>query len=61
MEWKQMFATILSPFAPHLTEELWHTVCEKSENEKSIYFTQWPKYDETLIIDETIKIAVQVM
>ena len=52
----KIFLQILSPFAPHLTEELWHRLGEK----KSINFSDWPKWDEKLLKDEEIKIAVQV-
>ena len=48
------FLILLNPFAPHITEEL---------NEKIGYgiitSSQWPSYDETLIIDEIVTIAVQ--
>jgi leucyl-tRNA synthetase len=47
---------LLAPFAPHMTEELWY---EFGENE-SIHLSQWPVYDESLIKDEAITIAVQV-
>ena len=48
------FLILLNPFAPHITEEL---------NEKIGYgiitSSQWPSYDEALIIDEIVTIAVQ--
>jgi len=48
------FLILLNPFAPHLSEEL---------NEKLGYepitSTKWPKYDEKLIVNEKITIAVQ--
>ncbi|MBI3888181.1 class I tRNA ligase family protein [Candidatus Nomurabacteria bacterium] len=50
------FLQILAPFAPHVAEELWTALGEK----KSIHLSAWPKYDESLIKDEEIKIAVQV-
>lgn len=50
------FLQILAPFAPHMTEELWHELGEES----SIHLSDWPKYDESKIKDEFIKIAVQV-
>ncbi len=50
------FLQILSPFAPHMTEELWNALGEK----KSIHVSNWPKWDESLIKDEEIKIAVQI-
>jgi leucyl-tRNA synthetase len=50
------FLQILSPFAPHMTEELWSMLGEK----KSICLSSWPKWDSSLIVDEEIKIVVQV-
>ena len=50
------FLQVLSPFAPHITEELWSNLGEK----KSIHKSKWPKYNPKKIIDEKIKIAVQV-
>ena len=47
---------LLSPFAPHLTEELWQTIGGK----KSVFFEKWPKYDPKLIKAETITLIVQV-
>ena len=52
----KMFLQILSPFAPHITEELWNNQGEK----KSIHTSGWPKWDKKKILDEMIKIAVQV-
>lgn len=50
------FVKILSPFAPHLAEELW----SQSGGEGSIFKQSWPKYDENLIKDETISLVVQI-
>jgi len=47
---------ILSPFAPHMTEELWGIIGEK----KSIHISSWPKWDEKMLKDEEIKIVIQV-
>lgn len=47
---------LLSPFAPHITEELWSLFGQKD----SIHRQPWPKYDEKLILDDTISIAIQV-
>lgn len=52
----KIFLQILAPFAPHITEELWFALGEK----KSIHKSSWPKWDEKKIVDEMIKIAVQV-
>jgi len=50
------FLQILSPFAPHITEELWSILGEK----KSINVSEWPKWDEKLMQDEEVKIVVQI-
>jgi leucyl-tRNA synthetase len=52
----KMFLQILAPFAPHITEELWFSLGE----EKTIHLSGWPKYNKKLVIDENIKMAVQV-
>ncbi|MES2416088.1 MAG: class I tRNA ligase family protein [Patescibacteria group bacterium] len=50
------FLQILAPFAPHVAEELWYDLGEK----KSIHLAPWPKYNMKLLIEDTLKIAVQV-
>ncbi len=57
LEWKQKLAIILSPFAPHMAEELWGNLW----NKKSIFFAEWPKVDESMLVENTVKMAVQVM
>jgi leucyl-tRNA synthetase len=52
----KIFLQILAPFAPHITEELWSNFGEK----KSIHKSLWPKWDKKKIVDDTIKIAIQV-
>lgn len=52
----EMFLKILSPFAPHITEELW----EKLGHKKSIFLESWPKYDPELIKDEEIELVIQI-
>jgi leucyl-tRNA synthetase len=50
------FAQILSPFAPHVAEELWNIFGEK----KSINISRWPESDKNLLNEEQVKIVVQV-
>jgi leucyl-tRNA synthetase len=50
------FAQILQPFAPHLTEELW----ERLGGEGLLGRAPWPSFDEKLLVDDEIEIAVQV-
>ena len=47
---------VLAPFAPHLAEELWGRFGKTS----SISCAPWPAYDEALIKEETVEMAVQV-
>lgn len=50
------FIKILAPFAPHITEELWYELGEK----ESIHLSPWPKYDESKIKDDKVKIVIQI-
>ncbi|MBQ7290768.1 MAG: leucine--tRNA ligase [Clostridia bacterium] len=50
------FITLLSPFAPHVTEEMWHELGETT----FLSIEKWPEYDETKTVDSTVTIAVQV-
>lgn len=52
----KMFLQILAPFAPHITEEIWKNLGEK----KTIHKSGWPKWDKKKIVDDMIKIAIQV-
>ncbi len=47
---------ILAPFAPHVADEIWQSMGEK----KSINISEWPKWDKNLIVDDEVKIALQV-
>jgi len=47
---------LLSPFAPHVAEELW----ERFGHTESIFDAGWPEYDEALAAEELVTIAVQV-
>jgi len=52
------FIRLLSPFAPHLAEEIWHTKF-KPEG-KTIVFEPWPSFDEKYLVENTVTYAVQV-
>lgn len=57
--WRQAVEALqqlAAPFAPHITEELWHDLGKES----SVHTTQWPSWDESLLTEDTIIIAVQV-
>lgn len=47
---------LLNPFAPHITEEI-NEICKLGE---PLCNSNWPKYDETKIVDATYEMVVQV-
>ena len=47
---------LLSPFAPHLSEELW----ERLGNSGSVFKNQWPEHDEDAMKDDEIEVPVQI-
>ncbi|MEK6577623.1 MAG: class I tRNA ligase family protein, partial [Bdellovibrionota bacterium] len=51
------FIQLLNPFAPHLAEELWNRLGEKSV----LTYEPWPEFDANLAKDELISVAIQVM
>ena len=56
---KNVFSTLLvllSPIAPHFSEELWQIL----GNKESIFKTGWPKYNPELLIEEKLEIVIQV-
>jgi leucyl-tRNA synthetase len=50
------FALLLAPFAPHIAEELWHTM----GFEDTIFAERYPDYDERYLHFEEIEIPVQI-
>ncbi|MBQ7266476.1 MAG: leucine--tRNA ligase [Firmicutes bacterium] len=49
-------AVLLSPFAPHIAEEIWEVL---GHNE-SVFKQKWPEYDESKLVVNTVKVAVQI-
>lgn len=47
---------LLAPIAPHMTEELWTQLGSGG----SIHTSEWPKYDEQYLVDDTMTIVVQI-
>ncbi len=53
--WK-LIIKLVSPFAPHMAEELW----SQSGSKQSIFEQPWPKYDPKKIREETFELVVQI-
>ena len=51
------FVQLLHPFAPHMAEELWEKLGEKSQ----LTSAAWPKFDPAFVKEDTITIAIQVL
>ncbi len=47
---------LLSPYVPHLAEELW----ERAGHKPSIAYVPWPEYDEALTHDDEVELVIQV-
>ena len=57
--WRYTIETLLqllAPVAPHIAEELWQQI----GHEDSIHVSQWPSYDESLLVENEITIVVQI-
>jgi leucyl-tRNA synthetase len=51
------FILLLAPFGPHLAEEIW----QRLGNDDSLAYAPWPKHDESLLVEDTVELPVQVM
>jgi len=52
----EQFVMVLSPFAPHLAEELW----ERLGHAKTLAYEPWPQYDAALLVEDTQEVPVQI-
>lgn len=50
------FVLLLSPFAPHLAEELWQLLGHTT----SLAYAAWPKHDEQYLVENEIEIPIQI-
>ena len=53
----KIFAILMSPFAPHVAEEVW---AEAGLGEGFVSAAAWPVYDESKCVESTVEIVVQV-
>ena len=47
---------LLAPFAPHISEELWHQL----GNKESIHIGNWPKYDASLLVENSFNYPISI-
>ena len=52
----RILITLLNPFAPHMTEEMWSVM----GFEGMLNQTKWPSYDPAKCVDSTVEIALQI-
>jgi leucyl-tRNA synthetase len=52
----ERFLKILSPFAPHLSEELWALL----SHETFVAREAWPSFDEAFLQDDTVSVGIQI-
>jgi leucyl-tRNA synthetase len=50
------FVLLLGPYAPHLSEELWGMLGHEGSNA----YEAWPEADTSLLVEDTVTLAVQV-
>ncbi|WP_221566470.1 leucine--tRNA ligase [Alkalihalobacillus sp. TS-13] len=50
------FIQLLSPVAPHITEEIW----EKLGHTETITYSNWPTFDESKLTENEVEIVVQI-
>ncbi|MBD2607618.1 leucine--tRNA ligase [Scytonema hofmannii FACHB-248] len=53
----QTLVMLLAPFAPHITEELWHLL----GNSDSVHTQPWLKFDPAALIADEITLVIQIM
>ncbi len=54
------FIKLLSPFAPHITEEMWEYIGMNEDGKTFLTVSEWPIYDEAKTKDAVKQIGVQV-
>jgi len=52
----EQLVLLLSPFAPHLAEELWQLLGHK----QTLAYESWPQFDPTFLREDTVEVPVQV-
>ena len=56
----EMLCLLLSPFAPHMVEEMWENMGLAAKYGKMAMQMDWPEHDEAKTVDSHVEMAVQV-
>ena len=56
----EMLCLLLSPFAPHMVEEMWENMGFAAKYGKMAMQMPWPTHDEAKPVDSDVEMAVQV-
>ena len=57
----EMLMLMLSPFAPHMVEEMWELTGYAAETSKMAMQMPWPEFDESKTVASHVEMAVQVL
>lgn len=52
----ETFLLLLSPFAPHIAEELW----QRLGHDKTLAYEPWPEYDEKYLVQDRVEVVIQI-
>ncbi len=50
------FCILLAPFAPHISDEIWHLI----GNSKSVHLEKWPVFDEDVLKENSYELVIQI-
>ncbi|CAE19348.1 Leucyl-tRNA synthetase [Prochlorococcus marinus subsp. pastoris str. CCMP1986] len=50
------FCILLAPFAPHISDEIWHLI----GNSKSVHLEKWPVFDEDALKENSFELVIQI-
>ena len=50
------FCILLAPFAPHISDEIWHLI----GNSKSVHLEKWPVFDEDALKENNYELVIQI-
>ncbi len=50
------FCILLAPFAPHISDEIWHLI----GNSKSVHLQKWPVFDEDALKENSYELVIQI-